>query len=995
MSVRKSSRRSGRSLWAGFAAGLGSLAMLASGAAVALANPADPAGELEAATTAQSGDSAETVVEESTDESLESLDEGAEFGYVAQEAAESAAVDAVDEAVALTSGPTVFATNAGCMPSNPGEWSFGKPSDTVYYKDTRVNTYVNGNATYRNHEAEGVQIVNGKTTVSKQMNNFAFNMGMTVVGSQNRPPAGSLMFATNGPMTITPNGQNVPVTVFMGLAPSFVSGMVLGSYSLANGTVPQNPQSSGTWGVRNGVISSPTYSVAKPYELQTRTDGKTNFKAQLDTTQALLDDVAATGTVAFQSGGKMVLTGTGSDTLEKFVIDGTKLQSVTNIHLVNVKKTATLVLNVTGSSIQLFQNYHGATGANKAPVSNGYTLSGEFGWFTPWSSAQIPAKNANGQPATGANLVPNAQYGADWAALTQHVLWYFPQASNVKIGVNPEPVGSFNSAGITNKFVPHGQFLGSIFIPKGNLESNFSTNGRVYVGGNYTQWGGDPSDKTGRAEGHSFPLILPGYECSDEHFGSFAVGKKVDGSGAPVDAAFANTKFKVKATWEGGQSDLLLNSNGELAAGPLNLKPGTKVTLKEDGVVGAPEHWEFKGFAFSGAGGNTNPDGTYTFTIVKDQVVQVTLTNKYQQFGTFSLKKVVSGVNQGELSAGTEFTIIASWVDANGNNQSKELTIPADGTLVSFGQELPVGTKVSFSEPDPTEIPGYTWEDLTWTGVDFDEDGNPYLTISGDRDPVATVTVTNAYRELLGGFSLEKALSGVEQGQFPEGTVFEVTASWTAKGVDHSEVFKLSVDGTVVEGPQDIPEGTVVTFSELTVPELEGYVWEGVAFSPESVTVGDRENVKVTATNTYRELLGGFSLQKSLQGIKPGKFPAGTVFDVTAKWSVDGEEFTQVFKLPVDGTVVEGPQDLPEGTVVTFTEAKAPTVKGYTWEKVTFIPQSVTIGDGENLRIVAKNTYSPDLVVTGARGTAAIVLGGLVLLAGGVGAFAFSRRRTA
>ena len=70
MSVRKSSRRSGRSLWAGFAAGLGSLAMLASGAAVALANPADPAGELEAATTAQSGDSAETVVEESTDESL-------------------------------------------------------------------------------------------------------------------------------------------------------------------------------------------------------------------------------------------------------------------------------------------------------------------------------------------------------------------------------------------------------------------------------------------------------------------------------------------------------------------------------------------------------------------------------------------------------------------------------------------------------------------------------------------------------------------------------------------------------------------------------------------------------------------------------------------------------------------------------------------------------------------------------------------------------------
>ena len=221
----------------------------------------------------------------------------------------------------------------------------------------------------------------------------------------------------------------------------------------------------------------------------------------------------------------------------------------------------------------------------------------------------------------------------------------------------------------------------------------------------------------------------------------------------------------------------------------------------------------------------------------------------------------------------------------------------------------------------------------------------------------------------VGGFSLSKVLSGVDASVFPEGTTFGVTASWTQDGASKSQVFELPVDGSVVEGPQDLPVGTVVSFSEAKPPEVEGYSFEGVVFSPGSVTVADRVDAAVRATNTYVKQaakVGGFSLSKVLSGVDASVFPEGTTFGVTASWTQDGASKSQVFELPVDGSVVEGPQDLPVGTVVSFSEAKPPEVEGYSFEGVEFSPKSVTVADGGDAAVTATNTYSKQVAKTGA-----------------------------
>ena len=39
----------------------------------------------------------------------------------------------------------------------------------------------------------------------------------------------------------------------------------------------------------------------------------------------------------------------------------------------------------------------------------------------------------------------------------------------------------------------------------------------------------------------------------------------------------------------------------------------------------------------------------------------------------------------------------------------------------------------------------------------------------------------------------------------------------------------------------------------MKVPDVEGYTFKGVAFSPQTLTIEDGKNLQVTATNTYEK----------------------------------------------------------------------------------------------------------------------------------------------
>src|SRR5699024_9829939 len=241
------------------------------------------------------------------------------------------------------------------------------------------------------------------------------------------------------------------------------------------------------------------------------------------------------------------------------------------------------------------------------------------------------------------------------------------------------------------------------------------------------------------------------------------------------------------------------------------------------------------------------------------------------------------------------------------------------------------------------------------------------ITILADGNEDIAWSVTNTYVSdepvvEVGGFDLVKVLDGVDAGDFPGDTVFTVVASWEVDGEATWEEFALAVDWSVVAGPQDLPVGTVVSFDEIDVPDLDGYTFTGAEFSPESLEIAAGETQEVTLSNTYQQdevAEGTFNLRKVLSGVEAGEFPEGTTFPVTATWADGSAEFD----LPADGSVVSAGVSLPEGTEVSFVEGELPQApEGYVFESSQLSADSITIlADGnEDIAWSVTNTYVSD-----------------------------------
>ena len=227
-----------------------------------------------------------------------------------------------------------------------------------------------------------------------------------------------------------------------------------------------------------------------------------------------------------------------------------------------------------------------------------------------------------------------------------------------------------------------------------------------------------------------------------------------------------------------------------------------------------------------------------------------------------------------------------------------------------------------------------------------------------------------------GTFNLRKVVEGVdaEDAALLEGVTFPVTATWEGG----EETFNLPADGTVVNSGVTLPAGTIVSFKEGTIPTLAGYTFTEATLSADKITIlnGDNADIAWTVTNTYEKNaeeegaeVGGFDLTKALKGVNAKDFPKDTVFTVKARWTIDGKETVKEYELPADGTVVNGPQDLPVGTKVTFNEVKVPNLDGYSFTGVEFSPKTVTVKAGETVHVSATNTYKKGeggMAVTGA-----------------------------
>ncbi|WP_354508618.1 DUF5979 domain-containing protein [Oerskovia enterophila] len=430
---------------------------------------------------------------------------------------------------------------------------------------------------------------------------------------------------------------------------------------------------------------------------------------------------------------------------------------------------------------------------------------------------------------------------------------------------------------------------------------------------------------------------------------SFSVTKALEGSGA--DVVPAGTAFEVDYSYVADGSTvtgtLEVLADGTAVTGPQGLPEGTVVTLSEPrlpevpGVVWGTPTFEPSSPVTLGAGGTVAVRLTNTANLVDAPA------------GGFSVAKELLGSAAGLVPEDTEFTVAYSY-ELDGQTQRGTLTVLADGTYVDGPQDLPVGTVVTFTEIDLPDVAGVVWGAPTFSPES--------VTISDGVD--AQVTVTNTAAPVVvrvGGFSIQKVVTGEAADLVPEGTEFTVTYGYELDGVPTSGALVVTADGTVVNGPQNLPFGTVVTFGEIDLPSLDGVVWGAPVFSPETLAIGNGSNPTVSLTNTATDApAGGFSIQKAVTGEASGLVPGGTEFTVSYAYDLDGVPTSGTSTVLADGTVVNGPQNLPVGTVVTFEEVDLPSLDGVVWGAPAFSPASVTIEDDVTTEVTLTNTATDE-----------------------------------
>lgn len=157
-------------------------------------------------------------------------------------------------------------------------------------------------------------------------------------------------------------------------------------------------------------------------------------------------------------------------------LNGTDYTGI-DFKFVNVPDNASVVVNVTGA--------------------NGQTIDFHNGWRFWWNNSNI----ANDFVMAASGDTTQAAKNTNYAKRAQQIMWNFADASNVVIrggqatgwiqvtdhntntSTNHGAWGSAHDMRATDD--PSAAWMGSILVPNGSLQSHVSTNGRVWVGGDF------------------------------------------------------------------------------------------------------------------------------------------------------------------------------------------------------------------------------------------------------------------------------------------------------------------------------------------------------------------------------------------------------------------------------------------------------------------------------------------------------------------------------
>ena len=399
---------------------------------------------------------------------------------------------------------------------------------------------------------------------------------------------------------------------------------------------------------------------------------------------------------------------------------------------VNVPDNASVVINVTGA--------------------NGQTIDFHNGWRFWWNNDNIANDFVT---AASAADTEQTTKNTNYAKHAQQIMWNFADASNVVIrggqatgwiqvtdhntntSTNHGAWGSAHDMRATDD--PSAAWMGSILVPNGSLQSHVSTNGRVWVGGDFEMLN---NETVKRVEGQS----------SDHAVGSEFINE----SGEKTTSILDMDQERHNLPWNGSYStscaaiawDKVDDTAGHNALG------GTSWTVygkKEDAVHGT------NALATIADGGwNDDADAEGSFQL-----------GNLAPNGTYFLKE--SGTAEGyaqntniyQINTGNSTTDAATNISSVFDSAGRVISTDADKLLTTDGKIInkKTGSAIEWQKVDGTDnstlLAGSTWTlskmngntaEQSWNIID-DQSGTEVKSVKifdANNNEAASVSFTNS-----------------------------------------------------------------------------------------------------------------------------------------------------------------------------------------------------------------------------------------------------------
>lgn len=426
--------------------------------------------------------------------------------------------------------------------------------------------------------------------------------------------------------------------------------------------------------------------------------------------------------------------------------------------------------------------------------------------------------------------------------------------------------------------------------------------------------------------------------------GGFTIQKIITGD---ISKAKESYEFSYKCTREGGEKGKEISGNLVVKADGSHehvsgLEKGMNCSVSEKGFN--PDDTSSHRLTWS-VHGTDRGTAEFETKSPEENAIDLIATNTYpedpkEETGSFIIEKqlvgdpaIVDGLKDKEFN----FTYSC-------NDEASQKVKASVNKPFTSEKEYPVGTKCVIKELEE----GTDVEQHIWSHTLTPNDG--VITIG--KEQTAKVVATNIYTPVpKGTFTVKKVVEGdAKVATDPQYQSKEFSGEYKC-GSSEWTPFKVSAEKPFIS--PEFLENTECEVKELDADAaISGYEWTS-SVENGKFTIGKdkKQSIDVKFINTYKPKLGGFFLEKIVNG--PA---AGLAKDLEYSFNYVCGEKTGPLTVKA-GEIIRGPIDIPVGTRCKVTEASFDSPRGTTWTGSITKNGEFTIEEDKTVQITATNTF--------------------------------------